>query len=253
MRHGSTYASSFVVLTLVVQSIAFGQEATTRIVQFPDQFEVVRRRGRPSTGTIDRFTFGRARTDHDFDHAARPGQLSSFSIHVDEREEWIPTWKLRWTVRCHVEDGELFPLLGAVYRWNGDRGEFLRLPNHRLSVRSHESGRLFSTRGSLSISRAGHEIQLTTQIEKFERYFVGARSGRRIQVAIIPTEQLLLPQEFAGKDSARCWLNEGDRIQTKSWDLTLSRIVMPDPTDKNPGWADFILRPGPEARPDKKP
>ena len=78
-----------------------------------------------------------------------PGEWSCLQISRWNQKPKVPEDNLSWMITCKVNDGELFPFLGQIYRCNTKTAQLVRIPDDVRKLRARPDRRFPFSRGTL--------------------------------------------------------------------------------------------------------
>jgi hypothetical protein len=170
------------------------------------------------------------------------GQLRNFEIGRTANRQIAREAKMNWSVTSDVGDGELFFSLGQVYRWDGKTSKMIRVPGDPRANANWDRENEVAVVQRANIGWVNDpDVGFQFDVEEFDSSHSDV--GDRISVWL-PGDQkgkLKRPDTLLDNNNVVIWMKCGDHVQSPNGDLKLTRIIMPDPTEKNPGWAEFTV------------
>jgi hypothetical protein len=157
-----------------------------------------------------------------------------------------------WGWQSNVKDGHVLMIGGQIYRCDTKAMTLTRIPDHPLSLAPKDAVRLFAVypSGDLSVSppmfgyRVGEPaIDLGLFLLRFDPDAKTATSPGRAELKL----RLGGSDEFVDPPidemEQNVWVRPGQVIKTAHGQLTVTRIVFPDPKQGIDGWVEIRVEP----------
>lgn len=232
---------------LLVASTLFSQSASKSEITPPDVIRIRMPEGKQGFQRIPGIE------PHGYTFAydtvgSQGGRLKLFQIWRDRNSITVPTYGFEWMTTSSVEDRQLYSFLGKIYRWDGSASKLVLAKDGPRKLSGEWKESRIAVFDQLNLNWPGApQTQFEIKVKEFDAAEEEKANRLKVDLHLYSDDGLRLPDGSTGKKSEIVWMRPDEHVGSPYFDVTLERIVRPSPEEKNPGWAEFSIKPGPKA------